>query len=77
VENQIAAVANERFRYMTDSQPPWAASRLFRYLEKYGAVSIGSFYDFTLVGCWEDQPDGSWGLAKTPREKGIILKDRE
>lgn len=77
VANQIAAVGNERLRIMTDSQPPWAALKLFRYLEKYGVVSIGSLYTFCLIGIWEDQPDGSFGPAKTPQEKGIVIKDRE
>jgi len=77
VENKIAAVGNERLRILTDSQPPWAALNLFRYMEKYGVVSIGSLYTFALEGIYEDQPDGSWGPAKTPQEKGIVIKDRE
>lgn len=77
VDNQIAAVGNERFRIMTDSQPPWAALRLFRFLEKYGVVSIGAFYTMSLMGIWEDKPDGSWGPATTPQDKGIVIKDRE
>ena len=77
MDNQIAAVGNERFRIMTDSQPPWAALKLFRYLEKFGVVSIGAWYTMGLIGVWEDKPDGTWGPVTTPRQKGTVIKDRE
>jgi benzoyl-CoA reductase subunit B len=77
VRRGIAAVATERCRLMTDTQPPWAFLHVFRYLEEFGAVSIGSLYTFGLIGIWEDQEDGSWGPAKTPQEKGIQIKTRE
>jgi benzoyl-CoA reductase subunit B len=76
VRNQIAAVATERFRYMDDSQPPWYYLKVFRYLEKYGAVSVGSYYSFLLMGMMEEK-DGSWAPKKTPEEKGIMLHSRE
>ena len=56
VARGIAAVSNERCRIMTDSQPPWAFLKIFRYLEQFGAVSIGSIYTFGLEGTWKPNP---------------------
>ena len=77
VRKGIAAVPNEQCRVMSDTQPPWAFLKIFRYLEKYGCVSIGSLYTFALVGVWENKPDGSWGARKTPQQQGIQIKSRE
>ncbi|MHA1994962.1 MAG: benzoyl-CoA reductase, bzd-type, subunit O [Candidatus Hodarchaeales archaeon] len=66
VDRGIAAVDNEQCRIMTDTQPPWAFLKVFRYLEKYGCVSIGSLYTFSLIGLWEDKEDGSWGPRTIP-----------
>lgn len=77
VERGIAAVANERCRVMSDTQPPWAFLNVFRYLEKYGCVSIGSLYTFGLIGMWEVKEDGSWGPRRTPQEEAIEIKDRD
>ncbi len=77
VENGIAAVANERCRLMSDTQPPWGFLSLFRYLEEYGAISVGSLYTFGLIGLWEVKPDGTWGPRTTPQELGIEIKDRD
>lgn len=77
VERGIAAVANERCRLITDTQPPWGFLNMYRYLEKYGAVSVGSLYVFGLEGIWEDKPDGSWGPRTTPQQLGIKFKSRE
>jgi benzoyl-CoA reductase subunit B len=73
----IAAVPNERCRLMSDTQPPWGFLSVFRYLEEYGAVSIGSLYTFSLIGIWEDKPDGTWGPRTTPAQKGIKIKTRD
>jgi benzoyl-CoA reductase subunit B len=51
-ERGIAAVANEQVRVMTDTQPPWAFLKIYRYMESWGAVSIGSLYTFGLEGMW-------------------------
>ena len=75
--NGIAAVGNERFRVMTDTQPPWAFLQLWRYLEKHGVVSIGSLYTFGLTGNFEVKDDGTWGPRTTPQEKGIEIETRE
>ncbi|MBM2813443.1 MAG: benzoyl-CoA reductase, bzd-type, subunit [Ignavibacteria bacterium] len=77
VENQIAATPNERCRLMSDTQPPWGFLNVFRYLEQFGAVSVGSLYTFGLIGVWEDKPDGSWGPRETPQQKGIEIKTRD
>ena len=77
VEKGIAAIPNERCRLMSDTQPPWGFLKIFRYLESFGVVSVGSLYTFALIGVWEDQPDGSWGPRKTPKQKGVELKTRD
>lgn len=77
VKRGIAAVPNERCRVMSDTQPPWAFLKVFRYLEKFGCVSIGSLYTFGLIGLWEEKPDGTWGAKTTPQQKGIKIKTRE
>jgi benzoyl-CoA reductase subunit B len=77
VANQIAAVPNERCRLMSDTQPPWGFLSLFRYLEEYGALSIGSLYTFGLIGMWEDKPDGTWGPRTTPQQQGVTITDRD
>ncbi|MFW9969142.1 MAG: benzoyl-CoA reductase, bzd-type, subunit O [Candidatus Odinarchaeota archaeon] len=66
VERGIAAVGNEKCRIMTDTQPPWAFLRIFRYLEQYGCVSVGSLYTFGLIGLWEVKEDGTWGPRSIP-----------
>jgi len=77
VENKIAAIPNERCRLMSDTQPPWGFLSMFRHLEEYGAVSIGSLYTFGLIGNWEVKPDGTWGARTTPQQQGIEIKDRD
>jgi len=49
----IAAIANERYRMLHDSQPPWHALRMYRYIETFGIVIVGSHYDYMLSGGWE------------------------
>ncbi len=74
VKRGIAAVENEQCRIMTDTQPPWAFLKVFRYLEKFGCVSIGSLYTFSLIGLWEDKEDGTWGPRSIPE---IELTNRD
>ncbi|MFZ3172406.1 MAG: benzoyl-CoA reductase, bzd-type, subunit O [Carboxydocellales bacterium] len=76
VDNQIAAVPTERCRIMHDSQPPWSFLKLFRYMEKFGVVSVGSYYTFCLGAAW-DFIDGHMVPAKTPQEQGIQFKNLE
>ncbi|UCE44154.1 MAG: benzoyl-CoA reductase, bzd-type, subunit O [Candidatus Bathyarchaeota archaeon] len=77
VANKIAAVGNEKFRVMTDTQPPWAFLELWRYLQNYGVVSIGSLYTFGLIGIFEVKEDGIWGPRTPPQEQGIEIESRE
>lgn len=77
VENDIAALATERCRIIDDSPPPWYFLEIYRYFEQYGAVSVGSVYTYCLTGAFEDQPDGSIGPKKTPKEKGAVLRTRD
>jgi benzoyl-CoA reductase subunit B len=77
VARGIAAVPNERCRVMSDTQPPWAFLKIFRYLEEFGAVSIGSLYTFGLEGTWETRADGSWMPRTLPWKKGIEINDRD
>ncbi|MCI0497236.1 MAG: benzoyl-CoA reductase, bzd-type, subunit O, partial [Thermoplasmata archaeon] len=66
VRRGIAAVPTERYRVMSDTQPPWSFLNIFRYLEEYGCVSVGSLYTFGLLGQWEDRSDGTWGPKTIP-----------
>jgi benzoyl-CoA reductase subunit B len=77
VERGIAAVPRERCRLISDTQPPWGFLKVFRYLEDFGAVSIGSLYTFGLIGLWEVKPDGTWGPRTTPMQAGVDLGSRE
>jgi benzoyl-CoA reductase subunit B len=77
VKNKIAAVATERFRIGYVSQPPYYALRIFRYLEKYGAVAIGSRYCFGIGEGTTMVQDGKEVPIPTLEEQGIVLKTRE
>jgi benzoyl-CoA reductase subunit B len=77
VARGIAAVSNERCRLISDHQPPWGFLRIFRYLEKFGAVSVGSLYTFGLAGTWHWTDDRRWVPRLTPMELGLDIPDRE
>ena len=77
VARGIAAIPNERCRLMSDTQPPWSFLKIFRYLEEFGAVSIGSLYTFGLKGVWETAPDGRWIPRRLPWEIGVPMNTRE
>jgi benzoyl-CoA reductase subunit B len=77
VDNHIAALPKERCRLMSDTQPPWGFLKVFRYLERFGAISIGSLYTFGLIGIWETKSDGSWGPRMTPKQKGESISTRD
>jgi benzoyl-CoA reductase subunit B len=69
VRRGIAATSHEKFRVITDTQPPWGFLKIFREMEKYGAVSLGSLYTFGLIGMWEYEPDGTLVPRTVPSEK--------
>ena len=77
VANNIAAVGDEQCRMLGDSQPPWGFLRIFRYLEKYGVVSIASLYTFSLIGWFRLDEDGNLVPYPTLEEQGITIKDRD
>ena len=56
-DNKIAAVGNERFRFIEAHPPSWHYLKYYRYLESYGAVCLGSQY--SNGGTFEIHPDGS------------------
>jgi benzoyl-CoA reductase/2-hydroxyglutaryl-CoA dehydratase subunit BcrC/BadD/HgdB len=76
VQNNIAAVGNEQFRWMEAHPPPWHYLKYYRYMEqKYGAVCIGSQY---VTGSSIIMPDGNIGrvqYATLPDD--IPLESRE
>jgi len=69
VRRGIAATPYERFRVITDTQPPWAFLKIFREMQKYGAVSVGSLYTFGLIGMWEYKSDGTLVPRPLPPKK--------
>ncbi|MBI4295992.1 MAG: 2-hydroxyacyl-CoA dehydratase [Chloroflexi bacterium] len=77
VENHIAAVATERYRFVEDEPPPWAFLKYYRYLEKYGAVCIGSPYTHGVGGPYEWRADGTFGPRPTPLQLGWPMTTRE
>jgi len=77
VDRGIAAVSNERARLISDTQPPWAFLKVFRYLEEFGCISIGSLYTFGLIGQWELKEDGTWGAKSIPGSVDELPADRE
>jgi benzoyl-CoA reductase subunit B len=77
VDRGIAAIAEERARLISDTQPPWGFLKVFRYLEEFGCISIGSLYTFGLVGQWELKEDGTWGAKTFPASVDDLPRDRE
>jgi benzoyl-CoA reductase subunit B len=77
VDRKIAAIPEERARLISDTQPPWGFLKVFRYLEEFGCISIGSLYTFGLVGQWELKEDGSWGAKTIPASIDELPTDRE
>jgi len=77
VANKIAAVGGEQCRMLGDTQPPWGFLRIFRYLEKYGVVSIASLYTFSLIGWWKIDKTGKLVPYPTLEEQGVTIKNRD
>ncbi len=77
VDRGIAALATERSRVMDDIQPPWGFLGIYRYLEKFGCVDIGSFYTMALAFNWDIGEDGTLTPWRTPKQRGIEIKDRD
>ncbi len=79
VERGIASYPVERYRVVTGgAQPPWAFLQIWRYLQReYGVISVGSLYTFGLQTEWEEDEQGNFIPAKTPKEKGLRITNRE
>ncbi|MGB5157476.1 2-hydroxyacyl-CoA dehydratase subunit D [Desulfobacterium sp. N47] len=74
----IAAIENERLRLLLDGLPPWHSLEIYRYIEEFGGVSIGSHFSFGVSGGWAyDSEQDTRVPAKTPKEAGIKLNTRE
>ena len=74
VDNQIAAVGTERFRFLEAHPPQYSFLKYYRYLEQYGAVCVGSQYTNFTAAVYERKPDGKVDLRTTVpprREIGI------
>ena len=69
IDRGVAAVGNETYRVMSDTQPPWGFLKVFRYLEKFGCVSVGSLYTFGLEGMWNYTEDGRLVPRPLPENK--------
>lgn len=53
-------------------------SFFLRQPEKYGAVIVASQGAFTTMGVWQvHHEDGTWTAARTPKERGIEIRNRE
>ncbi len=77
VADGIAALPTERCRILDDSQPLWPFLQLYRFLEKYGAVAVGSLYTFSLMANYDFNPDGSWKAKASLEERGMNLRTRD
>ena len=77
VSRGIASLATERYRYLHEGIPPWHFLKVFRLMERYGAISLGSVYQFCLAGYWALDPDGIWRAPRPIKDRGIELRNRE
>jgi benzoyl-CoA reductase subunit B len=71
-DKRIAAVGNERYRWIECHPPAWHYMKYYRYMEKYGAVCLGSQYTHTMSGPIELDGDGAF----VPRAKPAAPPDR-
>lgn len=77
IRTDIAALASERCRFVDDNLPPWFALDLYRYLEQYGAVVLGSHHTFFLAGALSENEDGTLIRGKTLDEEGFPMRNRQ
>jgi benzoyl-CoA reductase subunit B len=75
VDNKIAAVPTERFRWMEAHPPSWHFLKYYRYMEQYGAVCIGSQYTSNCARQLEIKPDGTRGVREHPRHPADTVFD--
>lgn len=78
VDNNIAAVGNERYRWMEAHPPAWHYLKYYRYMEQYGAVCVGSQYSHLMAGPVELKEDGTLGHRNIrPAPKDVKLRTIE
>ncbi len=79
VKNNIAGLGNERYRWMEAHPPSWHFLKYYRYMEKYGAVCIGSQYTNGMGGeQLEVKPDGSVDLRDRllyPNDMPLVTRE--
>jgi benzoyl-CoA reductase subunit B len=71
VDNKIAAVGTERFRFMEAHPPQYSFLKYYRYLEQYGAVCIGSQYTNFTAAQLERKLDGSIDARVYPYRRPV------
>ena len=77
VSRGIAALATERCRIFHDSQPPWHFLGIYRYMESYGAVTLGSHYSYFMHSGFQTLLDGTFVAADPPGRAGRMFGGRE
>ncbi|MFC1924142.1 2-hydroxyacyl-CoA dehydratase subunit D [Chloroflexota bacterium] len=78
VQNHIAALATERCRLFHEGLPPFSfMRRLFRYVETYGALFVGSDSEFSSSGGFRREDGKPWQAIENLEERGIKLNNRE
>ena len=76
VRNHIAALATERCRLLHEGAIPFPFTGFFKYPQKYGALFVCVPLQLAF-GRFRRQADNSLTVAKTPREMGITINNRE
>ncbi len=84
-DNQIAAVGNERFRWIEAHPPSWHYLKYYRYMEQYGAVCLGSQYSHMMSGGFGYAADGKTiqyntelhvdGVDPYPDDKPLVTRE--
>jgi len=77
VRDGIAIEPRERARVGHEGNMPYFYSNMYRLTRSYGAVLIGGRTMFGLLSAFHVEPDGTWVIPQTPRERGIELRNRD
>jgi benzoyl-CoA reductase subunit B len=80
IDNQIAAVPTERYRMCMLTPPPWSFLKVFRYLENFGVVFVGTYVYLINSGEVKFLYDKGTVVPATPPEKRPgwkTMKNRE
>ncbi|MCL2121344.1 MAG: 2-hydroxyacyl-CoA dehydratase [Clostridiales bacterium] len=76
VDNKIAAVGTERFRFLEAHPPQYSFLKYYRYLEQYGAVCVGSQYTNFTAAVYERKPNGEVAQRETnPPRRQIGIEE--